>query len=74
MILCYEQQVNNVNQLNVAHLGRKPGVEINKDDELIPLKYNIIGQETTGPGGMMKALRTITPMLEIAKCIEKNDL
>jgi len=34
----YEQQVNNVNQLNVAHLGRKPGVEINKDGDLIPLK------------------------------------
>jgi len=36
-------------------------------DESIPLKYGIIGQETTGPGGMCKALRTIPPMLEIAR-------
>jgi 6-phospho-beta-glucosidase len=40
-------------------------------DEKIPLKYGIIGQETTGPGGMFKALRTIPPMLEIARDIEE---
>ena len=28
-------------------------------DEKIPLKYNVIGQETTGPGGTFKAFRTI---------------
>ena len=39
-------------------------------DEKIPLKYGVIGQETTGPGGMFKALRTIPPMLEIARDIE----
>ena len=36
-------------------------------DETIPLKYGIIGQETTGPGGMFKALRTIPVMVEIAR-------
>lgn len=36
-------------------------------DESIPLKYGIIGQETTGPGGMFKALRTIPHMLEIGR-------
>jgi 6-phospho-beta-glucosidase len=40
-------------------------------DEKIPLKYGVIGQETTGPGGMFKALRTIPPMLEIARDIEE---
>ncbi|MHB9023019.1 MAG: family 4 glycosyl hydrolase [Armatimonadota bacterium] len=40
-------------------------------DEMIPLKYGIIGQETTGPGGMFKALRTIPPMLEIARAVER---
>ena len=40
-------------------------------DESIPLKYGILGQETTGPGGMFKALRTIPPMLEIARCVER---
>ncbi|HEC24084.1 MAG TPA: 6-phospho-beta-glucosidase, partial [Chloroflexi bacterium] len=28
-------------------------------DEKIPLKYDVIGQETTGPGGTLKAWRTI---------------
>lgn len=39
-------------------------------DEKIPLKYGVIGQETTGPGGMFKALRTIPVILEIARDIE----
>lgn len=34
-------------------------------DETIPLKYNVIGQETNGPGGLFKGLRTIPVVLEI---------
>ncbi len=45
---------------------RAGGMEARILDEKIPLKYGIIGQETTGPGGMFKALRTIPEMLEIA--------
>lgn len=40
-------------------------------DETIPLKYGMIGQETTGPGGMMKALRTIPALLEVAHDMEE---
>ncbi|CAM4516249.1 6-phospho-beta-glucosidase [Paenibacillus endophyticus] len=40
-------------------------------DESIPLKYKMIGQETTGAGGMMKALRTIPVLLEICKDMEE---
>ena len=40
-------------------------------DEKIPLKYGVIGQETTGPGGMFKALRTIPVMLDIARQVEE---
>lgn len=36
-------------------------------DEKIPLRYNVIGQETTGPGGFAKALRTIPVILDICK-------
>ena len=36
-------------------------------DEQIPLKYGILGQETTGPGGFAKALRTIPVMLDVAR-------
>lgn len=46
-------------------------LEARKHDELIPLKYNVIGQETTGPGGMMKGLRTIPVILDICKDIEE---
>jgi 6-phospho-beta-glucosidase len=40
-------------------------------DEKIPLKYGVIGQETTGPGGMLKAFRTIPAMLAIARDVEE---
>ncbi|MEK3864288.1 6-phospho-beta-glucosidase [Paenibacillus sp. FSL H7-0716] len=40
-------------------------------DESIPLKYGVIGQETTGPGGMMKALRTIPVILDVCRDIEE---
>lgn len=40
-------------------------------DETIPLKYNLIGQETTGIGGFFKALRTIPAMAEICVKIEE---
>ncbi|RKP52953.1 6-phospho-beta-glucosidase [Cohnella endophytica] len=36
-------------------------------DEKIPLKYDLIGQETCGIGGFFKAMRTIPVMLEIAE-------
>lgn len=40
-------------------------------DETIPLKYDLIGQETTGIGGFFKALRTIPVMADICKKIEE---
>jgi len=48
-------------------LIRVGGMDARINDERIPLKYGVIGQETTGPGGMMKALRTIPVMLELAR-------
>ncbi|EUJ18472.1 diacetylchitobiose-6-phosphate hydrolase [Listeria grandensis FSL F6-0971] len=40
-------------------------------DESIPLKYNVIGQETNGPGGLFKGLRTIPVILDICRDIER---
>jgi len=40
-------------------------------DEKIPLKHNVIGQETTGPGGTLKAWRTIPVTLDVARDVEK---
>ncbi|SDQ17095.1 6-phospho-beta-glucosidase [Virgibacillus salinus] len=39
-------------------------------DEAIPLKYGVIGQETNGPGGLFKGLRTIPVILDICRDIE----
>jgi 6-phospho-beta-glucosidase len=36
-------------------------------DETIPPRFGCIGQETTGPGGFLKALRTIPVVLDIAE-------
>jgi 6-phospho-beta-glucosidase len=36
-------------------------------DETIPIGYGCLGQETTGPGGLAKALRTVPVVLEIAE-------
>ena len=46
-------------------------LDARKEDERIPLKYNVIGQETNGPGGLFKALRTIPVILDIAKDMEE---
>jgi len=48
---------------------RVGGMKARHLDESIPLEYGIIGQETTGPGGMFKALRTIPPMIEIGSTV-----
>lgn len=41
-------------------------------DEKIPLKYDLLGQETTGAGGFMKGLRTIPVIMKVAETISKN--
>lgn len=40
-------------------------------DETIPLKHNVLGQETNGPGGLFKALRTVPVILDICKEMEE---
>lgn len=46
-------------------------LEARAKDEEIPLKYGVIGQETNGPGGLLKGLRTIPVILDICKDIEQ---
>lgn len=46
-------------------------LEARMKDERIPLKYGVIGQETNGPGGLFKALRTIPVILDIVKDMEE---
>lgn len=50
---------------------RAGGLKARQRDEEIPLKHGIIGQETTGPGGFAKALRTIPVILDICADMER---
>ena len=50
---------------------RVGGMEARIRDEKIPLKHGLLGQETTGAGGFMNALRTVPVMLDMARRIEK---
>ncbi|MFZ4451204.1 6-phospho-beta-glucosidase [Salibacterium aidingense] len=54
-----------ITQIRVGQL------EMRRNDEYISLKHGVIGQETTGAGGFMKALRTIPVLLDICRDIEK---
>ena len=50
---------------------RVGGLDARIRDERIPLKYGSIGQETTGPGGFTKALRTIPVILDLCRDMEE---
>ncbi len=41
-------------------------------DEKVPLGLGLLGQETTGAGGISYALRTIPPMLELARLMREH--
>jgi 6-phospho-beta-glucosidase len=41
-------------------------------DETLPGEFGLIGQETTGPGGFAKALRTVPVVLDIASVVTKR--
>lgn len=49
---------------------RPGGFPARRLDERIPLKYDVIGQETQGPGGFFMALRTIHVFQEMAAEME----
>ncbi len=50
---------------------RPGGFAARRLDERIPLRYDIIGQETQGPGGFFMALRSITVFKEIVADMER---
>src|SRR4029079_7296887 len=51
---------------------RVGGQEARLRDETIPLSCGCIGQETTGAGGLAKALRTVPVVLEIADEVRRR--
>ena len=46
---------------------RVGGMQARREDEYLGKRHGLIGQETTGVGGMAKALRTIPVILGIAR-------
>ncbi len=54
-----------ITQLRVGQMPARRG------DEYLGLRHGLIGQETTGVGGMAKALRTIPIIISIAKDIRE---
>lgn len=50
---------------------RVGGIEGRRCDEHVALDLNVIGQETTGPGGLAYALRTVPVMREIAELVKE---
>jgi 6-phospho-beta-glucosidase len=50
---------------------RVGGMASRRNDEYLGRRHGLIGQETTGIGGMAKALRTIPVILDIAQDIKK---
>ena len=54
-----------ITQLRVGQMKAR------REDEYLGLRHGLIGQETTGVGGMAKALRTIPVILQIARDIKE---
>ncbi len=55
-----------ITQLRVGQM------EARREDEYLGKRYGLIGQETTGIGGMAKALRTVPVILDIAQDIQSE--
>jgi 6-phospho-beta-glucosidase len=51
---------------------RVGGQQARLSDETLPGKFHLLGQETTGPGGFAKALRTVPVVLDIADTVVKR--
>ena len=54
-----------ITQLRVGQMAAR------REDEYLGRRHGLIGQETTGVGGMAKALRTIPVVLSVARDIEE---
>jgi len=50
---------------------RVGGIEGRCCDERVALNQNVLGQETTGPGGLAYAFRTIPVMLDVAEVMQR---
>lgn len=71
VILCTNQQ-DAIRQASYVITQFRVGqMEARRRDEYLGKRHGLIGQETTGIGGMAKALRTIPVLLQIARDMEQ---
>ena len=54
----------------MAHI-REGGLQMREQDEKIPLRHGVVGQETCGPGGIAYGMRSITGVIELIDYMEK---
>lgn len=50
---------------------RAGGLKMREQDEKIPLKYGVLGQETSGPGGIAYGMRSIPGVIELIDYMEE---
>ncbi len=71
VILSTDQKASIQDSSYVITQIRVGKMEARREDEYLGKRHGLIGQETTGVGGMAKALRTIPVILEIAEDIQE---
>lgn len=54
----------------MAHI-RSGGLPMREQDEKIPLKYGVVGQETCGPGGIAYGMRSIPDVIQLVDYMEE---
>ena len=67
VVLSTDQRTAVTNATYVTTQLRVGQMEARREDEYLGQRHGLIGQETTGVGGMAKALRTIPVILSIAR-------
>lgn len=54
----------------MAHI-RSGGLDMREQDEKIPLRHKVVGQETCGPGGFAYGMRSIADVIELVDFMEE---
>ena len=71
VVLATDQRTAVTNATYVTTQLRVGQMEARREDEYLGRRHGLIGQETTGVGGMAKALRTIPIILNIARDMQE---
>jgi 6-phospho-beta-glucosidase len=71
-VICTDNLIAGVSDADAVLIQlRIGGQDARRTDETWPHEVHCIGQETTGPGGFAKALRTVPVVLEVAEAVRR---